>query len=151
MDGAARLLALLHEDDEAVEAGLGRAIHQLDALAGLDPAIGPARELLDAALIQLKEAAGVLRAYRDHLDLDPERLDEVDRRLAAVHEMARKHRVRPEELPERLRNLESELAALRTAHARTTVHLPSHVAEALLASGAVTKKRTTVSTKCSMT
>jgi DNA repair protein RecN (Recombination protein N) len=119
MDGAARLLALLHEDDEAVEAQLGRAIHQLDALAGLDPAIGPARELLDAALIQLKEAAGVLRAYRDHLDLDPERLDEVDRRLAAVQEMARKHRVRPEELPERLQALESELAALRAADARS--------------------------------
>jgi cyclic pyranopterin phosphate synthase len=30
--------------------------------------------------------------------------------------------------------------SLRTAHARTTVRLPSHVAEALLASGAVTKK-----------
>jgi DNA repair protein RecN (Recombination protein N) len=74
--------------------------YQVAELAGLDPAIGPARELLDAALIQLKEAAGILRVYRDHLDLEPERLDEVDRRLAAVHEMARKHRVRPEELPE---------------------------------------------------
>ena len=124
--GAERLLAdtgrvfgLLHEDDDAIELQLARALNALDGLAPLDPAVAPARELLDGALIQLREAATALRAYRAQVDVDPERLDELDRRLAAVHEMARKHRVRPEDLPARLRDLEAELATLRGAEARS--------------------------------
>jgi DNA repair protein RecN (Recombination protein N) len=114
-----RLLGLLHEDDDAVEAQLARATGMLGGLAAIDPAIGPARELVGAALIELKEAAAALRAYQAQIDLDPERLAEVDRRLAAVHEMARKHRVRAEELPAHTRHLEAELADLRAAVART--------------------------------
>jgi DNA repair protein RecN (Recombination protein N) len=114
-----RVFGQLHEDDAAIEVQLGRALHALEGLVALDPAITPARDLLDAALIQLREAAVALRDYRAQLDLDPERLDELDRRLAAIHEMARKHRVRPEDLPARLRDLEAELAAVRGAEARS--------------------------------
>jgi DNA repair protein RecN (Recombination protein N) len=114
-----RVFGLLHEDDEAIEVQLGRALHSLAGLETLDPGIGPARELLEGALIQLSEGASALRDYRAQLDLDPERLEDLDRRLAAVHEMARKHRVRPEGLPERLRGLEAELADLRGAEARS--------------------------------
>ncbi len=114
-----RLVGLLHGDDDAIEVQLGRALADVEGLATLDPAIGPARELVDGALIQLREAAAALRDYEAQIDLDPERLDELDRRLAAVHEMARKHRVRPQELPRRLRDLEGELAVLRGAEARS--------------------------------
>jgi DNA repair protein RecN (Recombination protein N) len=114
-----RVFGLVREDDEAIEVQLGRAIHSLEGLETLDPGIGAARELLEGALIQLREGATALRDYRAQLDLDPERLEELDRRLAAVHEMARKHRVHPEELPVRLRALEIELAGLRGAEARS--------------------------------
>jgi DNA repair protein RecN (Recombination protein N) len=114
-----RLVGLLHGDEEAIEVQVGRALATVGGLAALDPAMSPARELLDAALIQLREATAALRDYEAQLDLDPERLDELDRRLAAVHEMARKHRVRPEGLPQRLRDLEAELAGLRGAEARS--------------------------------
>jgi len=114
-----RLVGLLHGDEEAIEVQVGRALAAVGGLAALDPAMSPARELLDAALIQLREATAALRDYEAQLDLDPERLDELDRRLAAVHEMARKHRVRPEGLPQRLRDLEAELAGLRGAEARS--------------------------------
>jgi len=124
-----RLLGLLHEDDAAIEVQVGRALNALEGLTVLDPAIAPARELLDGALIQLREAAAALRDYQAQLDPDPERLDELDRRLAAVHEMARKHRVRPEELPERLRVLEAGLAALRSQEVRSA-NLEAEVAGA---------------------
>ena len=114
----ARLSALIREDDDSIEVRLGRAAAGLEGLAALDPAIAPVRELLDGALIQVTEAAAALRAYQGQLDLDPERLDELDRRLATIHEMARKHRVRPQELPERLAGLEAELAELRAAETR---------------------------------
>jgi DNA repair protein RecN (Recombination protein N) len=59
-------------------------------------------DVLEPARIQLQEAAHGLRRYADRVDLDPQRLREIERRLDAVHGAARKFRVKPEELPERL-------------------------------------------------
>jgi DNA repair protein RecN (Recombination protein N) len=116
---AGRLVGTLHEDDDALDSQISRAAGALDALVGVDPALAPARELLEAARIQLREAAAALRAYCDDLEPDPGRLETLDARLAAIHALARKHRVRPEELPERDRALTAELAALRGADARS--------------------------------
>jgi DNA repair protein RecN (Recombination protein N) len=46
----------------------------------------------------LQESALALRRYRERLDLDPARLAELDARIDAVTQMARKHRAAPEEL-----------------------------------------------------
>ena len=110
---ASRLVGVLYEDDGSLEAGLARATSALEALAALDGRLQPARGLVDGALIQLKEAAGSLRDYLQDVDLDPVRLEAVDRRLSAIQDLARKHRIRPEALPERRRALENELALLR--------------------------------------
>jgi DNA repair protein RecN (Recombination protein N) len=110
---ASRLVGLLYEDDPSLEAGLARAASALDGLSRLDGRLQPACGLLEGALIQLKEAAGSLRDYLQDVDLDPARLKAVDRRLSAIQDLARKHRVRPEALPDRRRELENELALLR--------------------------------------
>jgi DNA repair protein RecN (Recombination protein N) len=49
------------------------------------------------------------------MDLDPERLAVVEQRLSAIHDLARKHRVRADELAERHRALATEVAALEDA------------------------------------
>ena len=48
------------------------------------------------------EAARALRSYRRKLDLDPKELQRVEQRLAAIHDVARKYRLRPEALPDLL-------------------------------------------------
>ena len=48
----------------------------------------------------------------ESLDIDPARQEEVERRLAAIEELSRKHRVPPAELPARAAVLERELAML---------------------------------------
>jgi DNA repair protein RecN (Recombination protein N) len=56
-----------------------------------------------------------LRALRDYarrLDLDPAELTRVEDRLAAIHDTARKHRVRPDALPALAAETEARLAAL---------------------------------------
>ena len=67
-----------------------------------DPGLKEILELLEPARIQLQEAAHALRRYGERLELDPQRLREVEQRLDAVHAAARKYRVQPEELPEKL-------------------------------------------------
>jgi DNA repair protein RecN (Recombination protein N) len=116
---AGRLLAGLHEDEDALDSRVSRARATLDSLLGVDGRLALVRDLLDAAGIQLREAAAALRAYCDGLEPDPARLQVLDARLAAIHAVARKHRVRPEDLPGRAHSLATELMALRTAGARS--------------------------------
>ena len=71
--------------------------------------------LLEPAGIQLDEAARALRDYQRRLDLDPAELKRVEDRLTAIHDVARKHRVRPEALPALLAETEARLAALAEA------------------------------------
>jgi len=60
----------------------------------------------------LREGVDQLRDYARGLELDPERLAEVDARMTALYDAARKHRVRPEDLPELFLQLSEELATL---------------------------------------
>lgn len=74
--------------------------------------------MLDAAAIQLDEATLLLQRVRDDLDLDPSQLEALDARLGRIHELARKHRVAPEELGQRRDDFAGELDGLRDAGQR---------------------------------
>jgi len=118
-EGAQRALDLLYEGDEmAVVSLLGRTLSELRELQAIDGQLGGACELLDSAAIQAREAASELRRYLDRADLDPQRLDWVEQRLAAISELARKHRCGGEELPALLERLQGELAELEQAGQR---------------------------------
>ncbi len=56
-------------------------------------------DMLEEAAIQLSEASDELRHYHDRLDLDPNRLFELEQRISRQIALARKHQVMPEELP----------------------------------------------------
>jgi len=102
----------LSEGDEALTGRLSALIAKLETAAVHDPALAAIVALLEPARIQIDEAARTLRAYRQKLDLDPSELARVEERLAAIHDVARKHRVRPEALPGLLAETEARLAAL---------------------------------------
>jgi DNA repair protein RecN (Recombination protein N) len=132
---------------QAEQSGAGPAIHKvaerLERHASLDSDIATAVELLRDAAINCDEAHHSIQSARTRLDLGPERLDELERQLGTQHDLARKHRVEPENLQQvldqmkhryqragsleaRLAELEAELesallgyhAAARELHAR---------------------------------
>jgi len=70
------------------------------------------RELLQSALIQLDEAQAETARFAASVELDPEGLRATEERMSALHDLARKHRVTPEALPELLSSLKAELASL---------------------------------------
>ena len=74
--------------------------------------IEESRELVASSQIQLDEAASELRRFLDGVELDPERLGEVESRLDTAYSLARKHRIRPEELAGHLEILSTELENL---------------------------------------
>ncbi len=118
-EGAQRAAARLYEDDEsAMVTQLDRMLRELQELQTIDGALAPTSELLEGAAIQAREAAGELRHYLDSLESDPERLNTVEQRLGAIHELARKHRVEPEQLPQLQEQLQQELTELESAGSR---------------------------------
>jgi len=112
LEGAAAALAALEEGEAASLPQLQHVGARLTDLTGVDPALAEAAQMFESALIQLEESAQALRRYQDRLELDPARLDDLDQRIDAVTQMARKHRVAPEELPALLQGLQDRLAEL---------------------------------------
>ncbi len=66
---------------------------------GMDSKLSGVLDMLEEAAIQLSEASDELRHYHDRLDLDPNRLFELEQRISRQIALARKHQVMPEELP----------------------------------------------------
>ena len=115
-EGSENILAgLSNEQSGSLVDGLDHLSAELSQLQVTDPTLNNASEALQGAAIQAREAAGELRDYLDNLSLDPERLQAVDERLALIHELARKHRLPPAELPSLLEQQENELSHLQNA------------------------------------
>ena len=119
LDGCRRALEWLEGDDERSVAGLfDRIRRDLEAVGRHDPRAGEVLDLIEAAAINAGEAASALRGVAEGVDLDPERLSRVERRLGAVHDLARKHRVPPGELPAHVEKLREEIARLASSEQR---------------------------------
>ena len=104
---------LLADGDLALLSQLNGLIGRLNKVVAFDPALGEPLAILDSAAAQLQEAAYGLRHYAQRLDLDPERLREMEQRIESLHGMARKYRVMPEALPQLLLEREARLAEVR--------------------------------------
>ncbi|UCE32185.1 MAG: DNA repair protein RecN [Burkholderiales bacterium] len=105
----------LLEADEAQVTRLYQIGTQLKSLLRIDRALAPAVELLESATIHVEEAARLLSEYARGIDLDPERIEDIDRRLALAHGVARKFRIAPEDIPRELESVQARLAALARA------------------------------------
>ncbi|HLA35369.1 MAG TPA: DNA repair protein RecN, partial [Rhodocyclaceae bacterium] len=110
--GAAEALGVMEEGEAAALPVLHHVGARLMELSSVDVSLNEAAQLLDSALIQLQESALALRRYQDRLELDPARLAELDRRIDAVTQMARKHRAAPEELPSVLQQMQASFDEL---------------------------------------
>lgn len=103
---------LYDADENSVYSILSHLISDLSGQERLDSALTEPLALLTEARIQIEEATGLLRNYQDSLELDPQRLDWVESRISDLLQMARKHNVTPEELPEKFNSLSARLAEL---------------------------------------
>lgn len=115
-DGCQRAIYQLKEsEDQSIVQQTQQIIRQLEDLQQYDAAIEPILAMLNESAIQLEESANELRHHLDSLDMDPERLEWVDTRLGQIHDLSRKHRINPQELPTLLENLSAELKELLQA------------------------------------
>jgi DNA repair protein RecN (Recombination protein N) len=112
LEAAAAGEAELADGDAAITSRLAAMAKRLEAASARDKSLEKTAALIDEARIRVDEASRSLRGYRERLDLDPAELARVEARLQAIHDVARKHRVRPEELPMLFADTQAKLTAL---------------------------------------
>ena len=106
------------DDAPSLTRSLQQVRGELQRVAEHEPRLNEVDGMLDAAAIQLDEALVMLDRVRGDLDMDPSAFDTIDQRLGRLHELARKHRVAPEQLAGHRDALASELEQLRGAGLR---------------------------------
>jgi len=115
LDAAQLALDAISEAELNAEGLAARAIDALEEVAGYEPRLGNALEVLREAQAQLQDASHSLHGVLGHTELDPDRLAELDARVSAWMSLARRHRRSPAELPELLQGWKAELAELDAA------------------------------------
>jgi DNA repair protein RecN (Recombination protein N) len=85
------LADLLDDEDQGALTRLGGADRALTQLERLDPSVGRWRELLDGALAQAGELGRAVRDYASELDLDPARLEHIERRRDLLFRLTQKY------------------------------------------------------------
>jgi DNA repair protein RecN (Recombination protein N) len=103
---------LLAEADISALRQLSAAQSKLQSLRDYDAGLDEALSTLDSAIIQIEETDRFINRYLQRAELDPERLAEVESRIQSIHGIARKYRVRPEELSELLTAWQARMAEL---------------------------------------
>lgn len=94
MELAETVYAFLYEpgdEQRGVLDLLGDASDDLSSLTRLDPRLADQETALVAAMDALEEVGRAMRDYRDEIEANPERLQEVEERLTLIHNLKRKY------------------------------------------------------------
>lgn len=70
---------------------LGDALNAIHDIVDIDPQLQPLVETMQSAMFQVEDAARELRAYRDAIEFNPERLKEADDRLDLIRILKKKY------------------------------------------------------------
>ena len=105
---------LLYENEESVVSNLDKVVRKIDELKEFDSAFGEYTEGLNSAQAILSDLAFTLRDFKGSLEFSPERLTEIESRLAEISRLKKKYGGSIEaillhlaESKERLLNMES--------------------------------------------
>jgi len=104
--------ALDNDDGVSVRQLLAQAEHALEQVKALDERFEAVCQLIREAAINIDEAAAELERASPDEEQDPRELESINRRLERCLDLARKHRIRPDQLPELTQQLAERLNGL---------------------------------------
>lgn len=122
--------AICGDSDDAISERLNKALQLLDDLPFKSASILEVEGMLQSAQIQVDEAHRELQRSLDASSDDEYSLPDIEQRLSAIYDIARKHRVAPEELQALHQSLADELAGLQSGDDQLE-QLEQAVAEAM--------------------
>ncbi len=100
----------LSNSEYAVNSSLRTVITQVSAVSNLSERYAALRERLESCLIELKDIVSELESEEADVDLDPERIDQINDRLTTIYKLQQKHSVKNvQELLEIQRDLDEKV------------------------------------------
>jgi DNA repair protein RecN (Recombination protein N) len=89
---------------------INKSIQRLQEIATLDPnQLKPLLDQVQSAFYQLEDAAFQLRDYRDQIEFNPKRIDQIEQRLHLIASFRRKYGVNVIEILQYLHKIQNEL------------------------------------------
>ncbi len=110
--------SLLYENNESTIATLEKALRKVEELAQYDSKFGEYLEGLRSAQAIVEDLSFTARDFRSHLEFSPERLEEIEGRLAEISRLTRKYGGTVESVLAHLRESEERLENIETAELR---------------------------------
>ena len=90
-------IEVLEKDDTAISNRLHLVQQKISHSVAIDEKLKESSDLMDSICIQTQELIRSLNRYLQKVDLDPERLKDIEARIQAIHNFGRKHRIKTEE------------------------------------------------------
>ena len=110
--------ALLYENTESTVTTLEKAARKIDDLTEYEPKFGEYTESIKTALAVIEDLSITARDYRNHLEFSPERLEEIESRLAEIARLTRKYGGSIESVLLHLKDCEERLENIEMAEFR---------------------------------
>ncbi len=115
-------LQLLSENEHFnVVDQLRQSCEQINQLSALDSQLSNTSQILNDCLIQIEEANSELKHYYQHLELDPQAYQLIEERYSLAIQLAKKHHVAPENLPELHQQLLQQLQVISSDESRLSL------------------------------
>ena len=108
----------LYDSPGSALAEVRSAARRLEELGRIDPALGGLAESLKPTEYAIEEASFSLRDYLSRLEANPERLEEIEARLALVDKLKRKYGASLEQVLAYLEEVRAHLAGVENADQR---------------------------------
>ena len=114
---ADEIRSALAEDGGAIDA-LSAASIAAERIAGMDQSAAEVVDRLNSALVNAQEALAFIRGYRDEVEANPERLEQIEERLDLIRTLKRKYGDTIEDVLEYARGLAEKLDGISGAEER---------------------------------
>lgn len=103
------------ESNNAISDGFNSAISELEKVSEYNPKLNTALEQLQSALIETQEIASDIQSVERGIELDPNRLQQIDSRLAELFSLSKKYLIEPGELLQKQRSILEEITRLNSS------------------------------------
>src|SRR3990170_1590487 len=106
--------SILYENDGSVITSLSKAENLLSEIAGIDPGMTDAAEMVRTSRVNLKEASDIIRRFIDRIRHDQERLESVNERIYLLDRLKKKYGGTIEDILALQESLEKDLTGIES-------------------------------------
>lgn len=104
---------------------LYQTLNHLRIIQESHPKIQQTSELINNATIQVEEVISEIRNFSNVIEINPDRLYQIEKRIEKIHELARKHHVQPQDLFKLHQELTMKLTHLNSTESHAALLLQS--------------------------